>query len=248
MSESVMAQLRTLGVAFGVAVVGLIVGVGFTLGVGGLVQYLGMDLGVPVAIVLSLVLIQGVAFGGVAIAYVKLRGVGFGFIPVRKPSFSDILWIGSGYVLALLGAFAGAVLITLTRVEAAPNRAGEIGLEHPEILLILVPASFLLIGPGEELLFRGVVQGTLRERFSATSAVIVASAFFAAVHFAALSGGTGARVVTIGVLFLPSLVFGATYELTENLAVPATIHGAYNATLFTLLYIAVRFGEMTPPA
>lgn len=248
MSQRVGAQLRTIGVAFGVAVIGLLVGVGLTIGVGGLVQYVGVDLGVPLAIVLSLVLIQGVAFGGVALAYVKLRGVGFEFIPVRRPSFSEVLWIGSGYILALLGAFAGAVLITLTRVEAAPNRAGEVGLEHPEILLILIPASFLLIGPGEELLFRGVVQGTLRERFSAVVAVVVASAFFAAVHFAALSGGTGARIVTIGVLFLPSLVFGATYELTDNLVVPATIHGAYNATLFTLLYLAIRFGEMAPSA
>jgi membrane protease YdiL (CAAX protease family) len=41
-------------------------------------------------------------------------------------------------------------------------------------------------------------------------------------------------------------VFGAVYEFTENLVVPALVHGAYNATLFSLLYVAVRFGGMQP--
>jgi membrane protease YdiL (CAAX protease family) len=44
------------------------------------------------------------------------------------------------------------------------------------------------------------------------------------------------------VLVGPALVFGTVYELTENLVVPAMVHGAYNATLFTLLYLALRFG------
>lgn len=243
---SVAARARTLVLALGVAGLGLIVGVGLTALAGIGLRSLGVSIGIPGTIVLSLVLIQGIAFGGVAIAYLHFRDLTWAFIPIEVPSARELLWIGSGYVLALLSAFVGALVVMLTRVEAASNRAGEVGLQHPEILLLLIPASFLLIGPGEELLFRGVVQGTIRERFGPVSAVIIASAFFAAVHFAALSGGTGARLVTIGVLFLPSLVFGAAYELTENLVVPAVIHGAYNATLFTILFIAVRFADMAP--
>ncbi len=44
-------------------------------------------------------------------------------------------------------------------------------MENPDVLLLLIPASFLLIGPGEELLFRGVVQGRLRDYFGLMSGV-----------------------------------------------------------------------------
>ena len=36
-------------------------------------------------------------------------------------------------------------------------------------------------------------------------------------------------------------MFGTLYELTDNIVVPALIHGAYNATLFSLLYVTLRF-------
>jgi hypothetical protein len=51
----------------------------------------------------------------------------------------------------------------------------------------------------------------------------------------------------VAVLFPPSLVFGAAYELTDNLAVPALIHGAYDATLFALLYVAFRLMDVSLP-
>jgi len=48
------------------------------------------------------------------------------------------------------------------------------------------------------------------------------------------------------VLFVPALVFGVTYELTDNLVVPSVIHGAYNATLFSIVYIGLRYGPTQP--
>jgi membrane protease YdiL (CAAX protease family) len=110
------------------------------------------------------------------------------------------------------------------------------------VLLLLIPAAFLLIGPGEELLFRGVVQGTLRRAFDPVPAIAIAAAVFAAIHYFALAGPSVGRVATIGVLFLPSLVFGAVYEYTDNLVVPSLIHGAYDATLFAVLYAVIRYG------
>jgi len=43
-------------------------------------------------------------------------------------------------------------------------------------------------------------------------------------------------------LFFPALVFGISYEYTDNIVVPSLIHGLYNATLFTGLYVVIRFG------
>ena len=232
-------------------------------GIGGLTAA-GVGATPLVILVVSLVLVQGVAFGGVALGYVTLRdrardlvrgpveralGVrlddsrhGVGWLGVRRPGLRDAAAVGLGYVGALGLGIGGAVLVSTVGLEAGSNQAADLAARDPSVLLLLIPASFLLIGPGEELLFRGIVQGRLREAFGAPVAVVLASVVFAAIHYVALSGSPSARLVTVGVLVGPALVFGTVYELTENLVVPAMVHGAYNATLFTLLYLALRFG------
>jgi hypothetical protein len=252
----------------GVGLVGLVVGFALVIaGIGGL-GALGVGVTPLVILVVSLVLVQGVAFGGVALAYLTVRdrlrdlvrgpvrqtlGVdlgdrshGRGWIGVRVPGLRDLGAVGLGYGLALGFGIGGAILVSSFGVEAGSNQAAELASQDPSVLLLLIPASFVLIGPGEELLFRGIVQGRLRESFSAPVAVALASVIFAAVHYVALSGSPQARLVTVAILVGPALVFGAAYELTDNLVVPSLIHGAYNATLFTLLYVALRFAPEAP--
>jgi hypothetical protein len=238
-------RVRAFVVALAVGVAGLVFGTGLAFAALFAFVAAGVDLGPVQVIVLSLVLVQGVAFGSVALAYLRFRNLGLAYVGVSLPSVRELVAVVLGYVTALGAALAGALVISVVGVEAGANQAAEFGIEHPETLLLLVPASLLLIGPGEELLFRGIVQRRIREAFDPVSGVVLASLLFAAVHFAALSGGAGARLVSIGVLFLPSLVFGTVYELTENLVVPALVHGSYNATLFGMLYLVVRYGPGT---
>lgn len=234
-------RVRSLVLAIGAAAAGLIAGAGLTFLVGALLGPAIGGLPIAMLIVVTLVLTQGIGFGGVALGYLSVRGLGRRFIPTHIPSIRDLAWVGVGYVLALGSAFLGLWIVVATGAPAARNQLGEIAVDHPELLLFLVPFSFLLIGPGEELLFRGIVQGTLREAYGPIAGVTLASAIFAAVHYVALSGSAGARLTTVTVLFFPSLVFGAAYERTRNLVVPALIHGAYNATLFLLVFVALRF-------
>ncbi|WP_123534002.1 CPBP family intramembrane glutamic endopeptidase [Halosimplex salinum] len=266
MSTRERSPLRTavaLVSAVGLGAGGLLLGfvlTGVTLGV--LVAGLGIDLPVTAQIVLSLVFVQGVGCMGVALAYLRLRPVvgpkirsilGFEGVPgpfdidVDVPTLRQVAIVVGGYVLALGAAFAGSVLVTLLQVDTGTNQAAEIGLENPEVLLILIPASILIIGPGEELLFRGVVQGRVREVFGPVVGVLIPSAVFAALHWFALTGGSATgNLVALGVLVGPALVFGASYELTDNIVVPALIHGIYNATLFSLLYVVVAFSDQLP--
>ena len=189
-------------------------------------------------------LTQGVAFGGIALGYLRYRNLGLDYLGIHIPSLRDLLFVVGGYVLAFGLAIAGSVVVSTTGLEAGANQAAELGLENPEVLLLLIPASFVFIGPGEELLFRGVVQNRLRESFGAPASIVLGAIIFASIHFTALSGAAGARLVSISVLFFPSLVFGTVYELTDNLAVPALIHGAYNATIFSILYIAATLPSL----
>jgi hypothetical protein len=248
--------VAAVGLAGGAALtLGVLLGVGLTVGQPGIVTIL----------VLSLVLTQGVAFGATALGFARLRGpvarrlgglldrdlpVRSLPLPASVPSLREVGVVLVGFFLALAAAITGGVVVQLIGVEAGSNQVAEIGFQNPEVLLLLVPASFLLIGPGEELLFRGVVQGRIREAFGPVPGIALASAIFAAIHYFALTGGAGGRLVTIGILFLPSVVFGAAYELTDNLVVPSLIHGAYNATLFTVLYVSIRLVDTmggTPP-
>ena len=243
-----------------VAAAGLVVAAVLTVGaLFGLQATVGRP-GVIVLLVVSLILTQGVAFGGTALAFVAVRRPLVGLLrdelgldvrtptlslPVSVPSLRDGAIVLGGWLLAFGLIFVAGLVVQAVGVEPGQNQVAEIGFENPEALLLLIPASFLLIGPGEELLFRGVVQGRIREAFGPVPGIALASAIFAAIHYFALTGGAGGRLVTIAILFLPSVVFGVAYELSENLVVPSLIHGAYNATLFTLLYVIIKLTELS---
>lgn len=245
-STNPLGQLRSVGVALLIAAAGLIGGFALVLGTVLGIQLAGFTVGPLLSIVISLVLLQGVAFGSVAYGYLRFRGHGLDYAAFRMPSLRDLGFVVGGYVLAFALAIAGAIVVSQTGAETGQNQAAQLGLQNPEVLLLLIPASFIFIGPGEELLFRGVVQNRIRESFGPAPSVLIAGFIFAAIHFTALTGAAGARLVSIAILFFPSLVFGAVYELTDNLTVSALIHGAYDATIFGVLYLVIRYTSMQP--
>lgn len=188
-------------------------------------------------VALGTVLLQGVAFGGTALAYLRFTDRGLSFLAVRRPDRRDVVIAAFGFV-ALLVVFVGAnELLARLGLEAAQNELVEAGRSSPVVFLVLIPLSFLLVGPGEELLFRGVIQRRLTDALGTASGVSIASAIFAAIHAPGLTGpGT---VVSIAVVFALALVLGVLYEHTDTLVVPAVVHGAYNAVQFALAYLAV---------
>lgn len=237
------AQAKTLALATGVGLGGLAFGLLLTIGAVVGIRFAGLSLTPSLSIVLSVVLLQGIAFGTVAYAYAKYRDDPSRFITFRVPTIREIGLAVAGWLGALGALVVISAILQTTSAPTASNEVANFGAEHPEVLLLLVPLSFLLVGPGEELLFRGVVQGTLRERFGRVPAVLLASLIFASVHFTSLSGALSGRLVTIGALFVISLVLGGLYEYTGNLTVPALVHGAYNATQFGLLYVSIAYSD-----
>lgn len=263
--QSVVALVAAISLGAG----GLLFGFALTFLMAALlVAGIGLELSPSLSIVLSLVFVQGVGCAGVAVGYYTLRphltgpirgllglsGAAPRFeIPAAVPNLRDAATVVVGYVAALGGALLGSVVITVvqrvtgTELETGTNQAAQIGMENPEVLLLLIPASVLLIGPGEEMLFRGVVQGRLREVFSPVPGVLIPSVVFAGLHWFALTGGSAqGNLVALGVLIVPAVVFGVSYEYTGNIVVPSLIHGLYNATLFTALYAVVVYGDQLP--
>ncbi len=235
---------RAVGVACGLGILGPVVAAVLSVawvGVLGVVQ-----LPFLVALAGLLILAQYVAFGGVALGYLWRRTPDWdwirSYLGVRFPSLREIGVVLGGYVVLFGILIAVSMVVRFLGVEAAPNQTAEAASRTPQIVPPLIVAMFLVVGPSEELLYRGIVQGRLRETFSAAPAILITAALFAAVHVTALSGGLSARLTTIAILFFPSIVFGAVYEYTKNLVVPALLHGLHNSILMALIYVRATSG------
>ncbi|MFB6110633.1 MAG: lysostaphin resistance A-like protein [Halodesulfurarchaeum sp.] len=204
--------------------------------------------GFPLAVTAgTLFVTSAIGLAGSGMVALRVRGVSVrSYVPWRVPGLRDLLYAAGGYVAAVGLVFVAGVVLSVLEIQPeTTNQAVQLGIGNPVLLLWLVPLSLLVIAPGEEFLFRGVVQGRLREAFPARIAIPATAALFALVHYFSLTGGSGGRLIAIAILFLPSLVFGVAYERTRNLVVPILIHGSYNATLVLLLYVTITvLGEM----
>ncbi|MFB6106762.1 MAG: lysostaphin resistance A-like protein [Halobacteriaceae archaeon] len=185
----------------------------------------------------------GLGTATVAGAYLRLSERDASYVDFRRPTRRDLAYVVAG-VVALL-----AVLVVLDRVTAALGvTPAQHSIErearggHAGVLLVLVPLSVLVVGPGEELLYRNVVQKSLTETFPRWRAIGIASAIFALVHVFAYSTGnsTASLATTLGIIFVLAVVLGVLYARTENTLVPALVHGTYNAVQFALLYGQLR--------
>lgn len=239
--------LWAVGTAVGLSVATIVATIAVLLPVGLVIAEGGVSLSPAVSTLLSLALIQYVAFGAVIVGYLRYRETSVReYVAAGVPSLRGFGAAIGGWLFAFVLVIALGILIQTLGLSAAENQGAQQGMENPEIFLVLIPASFLVIGPMEELLFRGTVQGRLRESLSPAPAIVVSALLFAAVHAPlALSGTLAQRLTTVGVLFFPSLVFGALYEYTENLTVPALVHALYDATIFGILYAGAVYGPET---
>ncbi|MDS0223445.1 CPBP family intramembrane metalloprotease [Haloarcula sp. S1AR25-5A] len=239
---SSISRFRSVASAIGLTYGSYVAGAIVILAVATVVGLFGVNLASRPALrlVLSTFFLQGVTFGGIAILYLKGRDLGFGFVPVRLPDKRDGAVIVGGSIAILGLLFVASSVITALGLNSAQNQIVEVGRQNPSVFLLLIPLQFLLVGPGEELLFRGLVQGTLRESLHPARAIVLASALFASIHLFSLSGE--GKLVYIGIAFVLALVLGAAYEYTDNLTVPAVIHGTYNAVQFAGVYLSSTGG------
>jgi len=232
------SRLRAIGVGIGISVAGMAVALVLVLFSALSLNAAGVTITPVLSIVLALLLTQGVAFLGVGYLYLRKRGIPVRSLGLRVPSIKEFGIVIGALVLSFVYLIGVSQLLAATGTDAAENQITGMAMENPEIVLYLLPGSFLLIGPGEELLFRGVVQNRIREAFSPVPGVIIASVIFAAIHVSSLvASNPSAILVTIGILMGPSLILGGIYEYTRNLVVPIIVHGTYNAIIFLSLYL-----------
>lgn len=181
---------------------------------------------------------QGIGFGLTVGAFVLFRDYD-ALIALRWPTRQDLVWIVGGSVVLLLMAAGADEVFSQLGIEIAQHQIREIGAENSELLLYMIPLAFLVIGPGEELLFRGAIQGALRRVYAPLPGILIASGLFSMPHIIAIGGSTERTLAYLGVVFVLGIILGSVYEISDNLLVPAVVHGAYNAVTFFNMYMAV---------
>jgi hypothetical protein len=179
--------------------------------------------------------LQFLGFGLGVGAYLRATG-DWDLLRVRVPGLRDVVAVVVGVLVILLAAAGIQQLLTVFQVEVAQNQVITTGQSDPTYFLYMIPVSLLFVGPFEELVFRGGVQRLLRRTYGPWPAVLLASALFGLTHWIALTGGGGGRFAYIAVAAVLGVVLGVAYELTDNLVVPAAVHGIYNAVLFSVQY------------
>jgi hypothetical protein len=184
------------------------------------------------------------------VAQTVLQFVGFvvaivGFLAVtdtwyvlhrRRPTARTLALTAGAVVLLLVAQFGAGFVLQALGVSFGENRVITQGREAPVYFLYMIPVSLVLVGPIEELLFRGVVQGLLRQSFGVHAGIVVASALFGLVHWIAVSGGPAEKFAYVAIAATLGIVLGVLYERTQTMVAPALAHGVYNSVLFAIQY------------
>jgi membrane protease YdiL (CAAX protease family) len=185
----------------------------------------------PLAGFLLAVVLGEAGYVVAAVVFVLVTGRGLAYFDLDLPaSWGLVAAVTLGAFVFRTAAVAGALALNL---NPSPPSIVDAPIPVETLLAVMVPASLLVIGPAEELLFRGTVQKYLRERFSPTAAILGAGVLFAVIHVLALVTATGVGVaLSLGIIFVVGLSFGWLYERTGTVVAPMIAHGAYNALIF----------------
>lgn len=232
--------LAATGIGFGtIILVGLWTGL-----FGGVYYGVTGDIPAQVDMLLSnLSLIAGT--GSILWLYFRYTDKSPSFLDIETPSAKSVGVALLGTLTLLVAATGLEQLFRVFDITAAEHQIYELATAEsggfsPEFLLLMIPVAIFVIGPTEELIYRGIIQKSLYSKFSTGKAIVVTSLIFALVHFPAYLTSTAANAtVTVSTVFVLSLVLGKIYAHTENIVIPSLSHGLYNAALFVFLYIEV---------
>lgn len=158
-------------------------------------------------------------------------------VHTSKPQPKILLWSIIGLGLLLLSNSFISQILALFDVSIGANAGIENPSGNPTYYLYLIPIMMVLVGPIEEIVFRGIVQGSFRENFSLHTSVIVTSITFGLIHTPSVQAEGYLPIISyIFITGVLGLILGYIYERTEDITVPCLIHGMYNSFLLVFTF------------
>ncbi|MFA9516627.1 lysostaphin resistance A-like protein [Halopenitus sp. H-Gu1] len=129
-------------------------------------------------------------------------------------------------VVTLIGSLLLLQALGLERTTTGSSLATTVLYSRTITLLVLV-------GPAEELIFRGVIQRGLRDTLGGWPSILIAGFVFGFGHID-LAATTPGDILWLVALSGLGVILGWVYERTDNLVVPALAHGGFNSLTTTL--------------
>lgn len=191
-------------------------------------------------VVLSILLQSALTLGALFLVVVRLRGLSWADLGLVRPPEG---WLTRGLLLALVAVpgvgFVNLATRALTGLETENPQIevlAPVSLSLTNYLVMLLLAG-LLVPLVEELAFRGLLQGWLRERYGPRAAIGLSALVFALMH--------GIPLLIPALLLIGGLL-AWLYERSGSLWPAIAMHGAFNAIMTTLLYLYLA-GELAGP-
>lgn len=182
-------------------------------------------------------------FAVVGVAYLRFRPVAIGY-GLRRPTLRDGGWILAGLAAIIVASLLTELVVSLFGSGSATNISNAAAVENPVLVYsVFIVANLLFIAPIEEFLFRGVVQGRLRESVGALTAIAVTSIGFGLTHIPSYWFG-GSDLLSVGVwgavlgISATGFILGYVYERTNSLLTVSLIHGLINTIGIGLALLA----------
>jgi membrane protease YdiL (CAAX protease family) len=161
-------------------------------------------------------------------------------LDLHLPTLSQLRIGGGRLIIAFGGITCVAVIGEMFGVRPSGHTLDSVvssGSADPVFFLVLLVLSVVVIAPGEELIWRNIIQRTMYPLIGKPLSIVVASVSFAAIHIPAYIGGNPSSVVSsLVVVFILSVVFGSVYAYTENLTIPIATHAVYNMIIYFSLF------------
>jgi len=151
---------------------------------------------------------------------------------IRFAAAVGFSWFRAGrQILTALGLLAVSLAITLALAALGFHMFGE-GQAQPALFLYAALRSFLLVGFGEELIWRGYVLGSLRRHLHSNAAAVgVSSVLFGLWHYPG-----GQDVLQVGTTMLFGVLWGTARVRIRQCSTLATgtAHGLHDLALLIL--------------
>lgn len=146
-------------------------------------------------------LLMPLSVGSLAAAALRLRPD-----MLERPPTARELVQGIALAAALYGVFRLGDRVAAAVLSFAPQQVGAIyDLKHAGHPAVIAALLLLVIGPGEEIFWRGLVQRTWTERFGPVGGWLLTSAFYGLIHV------VSANTMLVLAALVAGLVWGYAY-------------------------------------
>ncbi len=170
-----------------------------------------------------------IIMSGVALLYWKL---------IEKKPLSE-MGLTKRFGNYFIGIIAGIILLTVSvfAIVLTGNIEYHGFFDNADVLMIiLLVGGFIIQGATEEILCRGIVLHTLKEKTPVWFAIAVSTVLFIIPHWSSLfEGGTIYGVIGVANLVLISIIFSLLTIRFKSIWVACGLHSFWNAILYCIL-------------